>query len=286
MADGRRAAGRAATPTRRDGHAGTRDPLPRRHVRVPARPAPVLDGFDLTIPAGTSLAIVGVNGAGKTTLAKLLCRLYDPQQGSIEIDGVDLRDARHRRVARPRHRGVPGLRALRAHRCATTSRHAARPTPSIAAALARRGRRRPRRPRHGARQGVRGRHRPLRRAVAARRAGTRAVPRCASARACVLLDEPTAQLDVRGEAEIFARVLAATQSHHDDPRLAPLLDRAPGRPHLRGRPRPRRRARHARRADGAGAAATTTMFDLQASRFSETWSSTSTARRCVHDTLA
>src|SRR5437660_5753624 len=53
--------------------------------------APVLDGFDLTIPAGTSLAIVGRNGAGKTTLAKLLCRLYDPQSGAIEVDGADLR---------------------------------------------------------------------------------------------------------------------------------------------------------------------------------------------------
>ena len=41
--------------------------------------------FDLTIPAGSSLAIVGQNGAGKTTLAKLLCRLYDPQRGAIEI---------------------------------------------------------------------------------------------------------------------------------------------------------------------------------------------------------
>src|SRR5215467_11473118 len=52
---------------------------------------PILEGFDLTIPAGSSLAIVGQNGAGKTTLAKLLCRLYDPQSGSIEVDGVDLR---------------------------------------------------------------------------------------------------------------------------------------------------------------------------------------------------
>ncbi|HZM31198.1 MAG TPA: ABC transporter ATP-binding protein, partial [Acidimicrobiales bacterium] len=52
---------------------------------------PVLDGFDLTIPAGTSLAIVGQNGAGKTTLAKLLCRLHDPQGGAVTIDGVDLR---------------------------------------------------------------------------------------------------------------------------------------------------------------------------------------------------
>ncbi|MEO7519086.1 MAG: ABC transporter ATP-binding protein, partial [Acidimicrobiales bacterium] len=51
----------------------------------------VLDGFDLTIPAGSSIAIVGQNGAGKTTLAKLLCRLYDPTSGVIEVDGVDLR---------------------------------------------------------------------------------------------------------------------------------------------------------------------------------------------------
>src|SRR6267378_3728658 len=54
--------------------------------------APVLEGFDLAIPAGSSLAIVGQNGAGKTTLAKLLCRLYDPQKGGIEIDGVDMRE--------------------------------------------------------------------------------------------------------------------------------------------------------------------------------------------------
>jgi len=51
----------------------------------------VLERFNLVIPAGTSLAIVGQNGAGKTTFAKLLCRFYDPQSGAIEIDGVDLR---------------------------------------------------------------------------------------------------------------------------------------------------------------------------------------------------
>src|SRR5262249_54906930 len=72
---------------------------PAREVRFralrfayPNTNEPVLDGFDLTITAGSSLAIVGQNGAGKTTLAKLLCRLYDPQSGVIEIDGVDLRD--------------------------------------------------------------------------------------------------------------------------------------------------------------------------------------------------
>ena len=50
----------------------------------------ILDGFSLSIPAGSSLAIVGQNGAGKTTLAKLLCRLYDPTSGVIEVDGVPL----------------------------------------------------------------------------------------------------------------------------------------------------------------------------------------------------
>src|SRR5579864_8852245 len=54
--------------------------------------AEILNGFDITIPAGSSLAIVGPNGAGKTTLAKLLCRLYDPQSGAIEVDGVDIRE--------------------------------------------------------------------------------------------------------------------------------------------------------------------------------------------------
>src|SRR6202023_1719222 len=54
--------------------------------------APALEHFDLTIPSGSSLAIVGQNGAGKTTIAKLLCRLYDPQSGAIEIDGVDIRE--------------------------------------------------------------------------------------------------------------------------------------------------------------------------------------------------
>src|SRR5207245_2005661 len=53
---------------------------------------PVLDGLDLVIPAGASLAIVGPNGAGKTTLAKLLCRLYDPTAGAILTDGEDLRE--------------------------------------------------------------------------------------------------------------------------------------------------------------------------------------------------
>lgn len=52
----------------------------------------ILDNLDLFIPAGTSLALVGENGAGKTTLIKLLCRFYDPTEGHILIDGVDIKE--------------------------------------------------------------------------------------------------------------------------------------------------------------------------------------------------
>ena len=52
----------------------------------------VLDGFDLEIEVGKTVALVGANGAGKTTLVKLLTRLYDPTGGRILLDGVDLRD--------------------------------------------------------------------------------------------------------------------------------------------------------------------------------------------------
>jgi ATP-binding cassette, subfamily B, bacterial len=54
--------------------------------------APVLRDLNLTIPAGSSMALVGLNGAGKTTVVKLLARLYDPTEGVIRVDGVDLRD--------------------------------------------------------------------------------------------------------------------------------------------------------------------------------------------------
>ncbi|HZU72306.1 MAG TPA: ABC transporter ATP-binding protein/permease [Acidimicrobiales bacterium] len=58
----------------------------------PGQSRPIFDRLDLSIPVGTSLAVVGDNGAGKTTLVKLLARLYDPAGGRITVDGVDLRE--------------------------------------------------------------------------------------------------------------------------------------------------------------------------------------------------
>src|SRR5689334_21737510 len=52
----------------------------------------VLHDLDLDVPAGTTVALVGHTGAGKSTIAKLLARFYDPRDGRITFDGVDLRD--------------------------------------------------------------------------------------------------------------------------------------------------------------------------------------------------
>jgi ATP-binding cassette subfamily B protein len=57
----------------------------------PGTDRPVLDGVDLVLVPGTTVAIVGENGAGKTTLVKLLARLYEPTSGRILVDGIDLR---------------------------------------------------------------------------------------------------------------------------------------------------------------------------------------------------
>jgi ATP-binding cassette, subfamily B, bacterial len=59
--------------------------------RYPGATIPTLQNFNLTLPADQIVAIVGDNGAGKSTLIKLLCRFYDPEVGSIEIDGMDIR---------------------------------------------------------------------------------------------------------------------------------------------------------------------------------------------------
>ncbi len=174
-----------------------------------SRSAPVLEHFDLTIPAGSSLAIVGQNGAGKTTIAKLLCRLYDPLSGAIEIDGVDLRELdlaswRSRvtavfqdflRLELPlRYNVAPAGAPDDVVRAAVESAGAAN-LATLDTVLAR-----------GYTGGTdlsggQWQRVALARALAAVRLGA----------GLVLLDEPTAQLDVRGEAEIFDRLLAATR---------------------------------------------------------------------------
>jgi ATP-binding cassette subfamily B protein len=56
------------------------------------RSEPVLDGFDLQVRAGETVALVGTSGSGKSTVGLLLPRFYDVQQGSVQVDGIDVRD--------------------------------------------------------------------------------------------------------------------------------------------------------------------------------------------------
>ncbi|HEY2080287.1 MAG TPA: ATP-binding cassette domain-containing protein [Streptosporangiaceae bacterium] len=192
----------------------------------------VLSGLDLDIPARSSLAIVGLNGAGKTTLAKLLCRLYDPQSGSIEVDGTDLTDldlASWREQVTAvfqdfvrfeltlRENVIPRLAAAAAPAQPSTPGQHSPPgqysqfDPVAAAALDASGA-----------AGLASLDTVLAKGYTdgtdlsggqwQRVALARAMAAVQLGAGLVLLDEPTAQLDVRGEAEIFERVLAATRS--------------------------------------------------------------------------
>ncbi len=191
------------------------DAMPAREIRLRdvtfAYPggAPVLEHFDLTVPAGSSLAIVGQNGAGKTTIAKLLCRLYDPQSGAIEIDGVDLREFdlaswRSRvtavfqdflRLELPLRDNVAPAGAPDDVVSAALESAGAANLAALDTVLAR-----------GYSGGT-----DLSGGQWQRIALARALAAVQLGAGVVLLDEPTAQLDVRGEAEIFDRLLAATR---------------------------------------------------------------------------
>ena len=175
----------------------------------PTGSRPVLEHLDLTIPPGASLAIVGQNGAGKTTIAKLLCRLYDPDSGSIEIDGTDLRDLdlagwRHRvaavfqdfvRYELPLRDNVAPVGADPAAVTLALEQAGALGLADLEAPLAK-----------GYPGGV-----DLSGGQWQRVALARALAKVGGGATTVLLDEPTAMLDVRGESEIFRRVLEATR---------------------------------------------------------------------------
>ena len=62
------------------------------HFTYPGRDRPALDDVGFDVPAGATVALVGPSGAGKTTVANLLLRFWDPEQGGIRLDGVDLRE--------------------------------------------------------------------------------------------------------------------------------------------------------------------------------------------------
>lgn len=170
---------------------------------------PVLDGFDLMVPASRSMAIVGPNGAGKTTLMKLLSRFYDPQEGSILVDGIDLRELdvsswRGRLAAvfqdfvryelSLRDNVAPGG-ASEDEVLAALERAGAADLADPATILSRAY--------EGGTElsGGQWQRVALARTLCAVQLGA----------GVVILDEPTAQLDVRGEAEIFDRILDATR---------------------------------------------------------------------------
>jgi ATP-binding cassette, subfamily B, bacterial len=70
------------------------------HFRYEGSPRPILDGVNLVVRPSKTVAIVGPSGSGKTTLMALVMRFHDPQQGSIEIDGRDLRSIRQSSLRR------------------------------------------------------------------------------------------------------------------------------------------------------------------------------------------
>ncbi|MEQ4206898.1 ABC transporter ATP-binding protein [Actinopolymorpha sp. B9G3] len=190
--------------------------LPARQIRFDdvsfayrADSRPILDGLDLTIEAGTSLAIVGQNGAGKTTLVKLLARLYDPTSGTVSADGIDLRtfapDSWRAQIAAAFQDFVRYQLTLRENVAPSGA-----PDEVVRTALAQAG---------AAdlaeldtvlsKQFAEGTD--LSGGQWQRVALARALAAVAQGAQVVILDEPTAQLDVRGEAEVFDRILVATR---------------------------------------------------------------------------
>ena len=212
--------------------------------------------LDLTIAAGEVVALVGENGAGKTTIVKLLSRLYDPTEGRILIDGIDLRafdlDELRGRIALILQDFVRySFSAAENIEVGAIARAGERPAVVDAAqrALADRvidklpmrydqplGRR--------FKDGIElsgGEWQKMAIARAYMRDG-----------AVLVLDEPTAALDARAEYEVFRRFPRPQPRPDLPPDLAPVLDRPHGRPHRGAGARPGAGGRHPCRAPGRG----------------------------------
>lgn len=205
---------------------GHRDPtgMPQNEIRFehvaftyPGSSHAVFEDFNLTIHSGTSLAIVGENGAGKTTLVKLLSRLYEPTAGRITVDGIDLRElesaAWHKRIAAV-FQDFTQFELTAQDNVAFGALHAAKDQESVERAARQAGamdiiQRLPQ-----------GWTTPLSRALShgsqisggewQRLALARALFAVQSGAGILILDEPTASLDVRGEAEVYQRFLELT----------------------------------------------------------------------------
>jgi ATP-binding cassette subfamily B protein len=199
---------------------GTASAVAFRDVRFsyPGRPAPTFDGLTLEIEPGSSVAVVGANGAGKSTLIKLLCGLHRPDSGSVLVDGGDPGSDDHlrRRVAvifqefvryHLTLRENVGMAMLGDHRADDVARVVPRALHDATGdpVLARVG---------GWDRVLSGEYdggTDLSGGQWQRVALARALTAIDAGAGVLVLDEPTAALDVRAEAELFDNFLTVTR---------------------------------------------------------------------------
>ena len=196
------------------------------------RETSALNDFSLAVKPRERLAVVGPSGAGKTTIFQLAERFYDPQDGRVLLDGVDLKDADPADI-RQRIAMVPQETVIFAA-CARDNLRYGNWDASEDADLAGRARRQcrgiPARASRRARH-VHGRRRraPVRRPASAHRDCARAAARCAAAAA----RRSDLRARRRKRAAGAGRARPADGASHDDRHRAPARDRARGRPHRR-----------------------------------------------------
>jgi ATP-binding cassette subfamily B protein len=187
--------------------------------RYPGGEDDVLRGIDLELPAGASLALVGVNGAGKSTLVSLLARLHDPTGGRITVDGVPLAsldaEAWRERIAIVYQEALWLPLTARENVAVETLTGAQADEAALAHAAEQ----------AGARELIDGLPAGWDTILSPRYAGgvdlsggqwqrialARALYAVARGARVLVLDEPTAQLDVRAEAAFYERFLKLTE---------------------------------------------------------------------------